>query len=118
LGGAQQLGYAIHVETQGSVGAGTPLTAEQIAEADVVLIAADREVDRARFAGKRVLVSNTNPPSPAAGIDRGAGRGRSPGRGRQRRCAHRPPRQRACRALQAPDDRRRSCCPSWWRAGC
>lgn len=59
--GARQLGYDIHVETQGSVGAGNPLTAEQIAEADVVLIAADREVDRARFAGKRVLVSNTKP---------------------------------------------------------
>jgi len=59
--GARQLGYDIHVETQGSVGAGNPLTAEQIAEADVVLIAADREVDRARFAGKRVLISNTKP---------------------------------------------------------
>src|SRR5204863_101432 len=51
--GARQLGYDIHVETQGSVGAGNPLTPEQIAEADVVVIAADREVDRARFAGKR-----------------------------------------------------------------
>ena len=59
--GARQLGYVIHVETQGSVGAGNPLTPEQIAEADVVLIAADREVDRARFAGKRLLVSNTKP---------------------------------------------------------
>ncbi|MDQ1156025.1 PTS system fructose-specific IIC component [Sphingomonas sp. SORGH_AS 950] len=59
--GARQLGYDIHVETQGSVGAGNPLTPGQIAEADVVLIAADREVDRARFAGKRVLVSNTKP---------------------------------------------------------
>jgi PTS system fructose-specific IIC component len=43
------------------VGAGNPLTAEEIAQADVVLIAADREVDRSRFAGKRVLVSNTKP---------------------------------------------------------
>ncbi|WP_294239078.1 PTS fructose transporter subunit IIC [uncultured Sphingomonas sp.] len=59
--GARQLGYDIHVETQGSVGAGNPLTPEQIAEADVVVIAADREVDRARFAGKRVLVSSTKP---------------------------------------------------------
>ena len=59
--GARQLGYDIHVETQGSVGAGNPLTPEQIAEADVVIIAADREVDRARFAGKRVLASNTKP---------------------------------------------------------
>jgi len=59
--GARQLGHAIHVETQGSVGAGNPLTPEQIAEADVVVIAADREVDRTRFAGKRVLVSSTKP---------------------------------------------------------
>ena len=59
--GARQLGHDIHVETQGSVGAGNPLTPEQIAAAEVVVIAADREVDRARFAGKRVLVSNTKP---------------------------------------------------------
>jgi PTS system fructose-specific IIC component len=59
--GADQLGHAIRVETQGSVGAGTPLTAQEIAQADVVIIAADREVDRARFAGKRVFASNTKP---------------------------------------------------------
>ncbi|NMN05075.1 MULTISPECIES: fructose-specific PTS transporter subunit EIIC [unclassified Novosphingobium] len=59
--GAAELGHAIRVETQGSVGAGTPLTAQEIAEAHVVIIAADREVDRARFAGKRVFASNTKP---------------------------------------------------------
>ncbi|MEP9400484.1 fructose-specific PTS transporter subunit EIIC [Sphingomonas sp. VNH70] len=59
--GAKQLGYPIRVETQGSVGAGTPLTDEEIANAEIVLIAADREVDRARFAGKRVFTSNTKP---------------------------------------------------------
>lgn len=59
--GAVQLGYDMRVETQGSVGAGTPLTAEEIAAADVVIIAADREVDRARFAGKRVFASSTKP---------------------------------------------------------
>lgn len=59
--GARQLGYEIHVETQGSVGAGTPLTSEQIAGADVVIIAADREVDRGRFAGKRVFAGGTKP---------------------------------------------------------
>jgi len=59
--GARQLGYDIRVETQGSVGAGNPLTIEEIAAADVVLIAADREVDRARFAGKRVFSSGTKP---------------------------------------------------------
>jgi len=59
--GAEELGVSIRVETQGSVGAGTPLTAQEIAQADVVIIAADREVDRARFAGKRVFASNTKP---------------------------------------------------------
>ncbi|WP_260928085.1 PTS fructose transporter subunit IIC [Novosphingobium sp. 9] len=59
--GARQLGYPIRVETQGSVGAGTPLTEREIAEADVIIIAADREVDRARFAGKRVFSSSTKP---------------------------------------------------------
>uniref|UniRef100_UPI0037499296 fructose PTS transporter subunit IIB n=1 Tax=uncultured Novosphingobium sp. TaxID=292277 RepID=UPI0037499296 len=59
--GARQLGYDIRVETQGSVGAGNALTPEEIAAADVVLIAADREVDRARFRGKRVCSSSTKP---------------------------------------------------------
>lgn len=59
--GARQLGYAIRVETQGSVGAGNPLAPEEIAAADIVLIAADREVDRSRFAGKRVFASSTKP---------------------------------------------------------
>ncbi len=59
--GARQLGYDIRVETQGSVGAGNALTPEEIAAADVVLIAADREVDRARFVGKRVFSSSTKP---------------------------------------------------------
>jgi len=59
--GARQLHYPIRIETQGSVGAGNPLTVEEIAQAEVVLIAADREVDRSRFAGKRVFISNTKP---------------------------------------------------------
>ena len=58
---AAALGHELRVETQGSVGAGTPLTPEEIAAADIVLIAADREVDRGRFAGKRVFASGTKP---------------------------------------------------------
>ncbi|MFT8645237.1 PTS fructose transporter subunit IIC [Gluconacetobacter sp.] len=58
---ARQLGYTLRVETQGSVGAGTPLTDAEIAEADLVLIAADREVDRSRFGGKRVYVTGAKP---------------------------------------------------------
>lgn len=58
---ARQLGYTLRVETQGSVGAGNPLTDAEIAEADLVLIAADREVDRSRFGGKRVYVTGAKP---------------------------------------------------------
>ena len=49
---AKEAGHTIAVETQGAAGA-TPLTDEQIAEADVVILAADVEVrNRERFAGK------------------------------------------------------------------
>jgi PTS system fructose-specific IIC component len=58
---APALGHSIRVETQGSVGAQTPLTAQEIAEADLVLIAADKQVDLSRFAGKRVFQSGTKP---------------------------------------------------------
>ncbi|MCY1400770.1 PTS system fructose-specific EIIB'BC component [compost metagenome] len=56
---AGQLGYALQVETQGSVGARNPLSAEAIAEADVVLLAADIEVATERFAGKRIFRCGT-----------------------------------------------------------
>lgn len=61
LEGAKALNIPIRVETQGSVGSGTPLTEQEIKEADLVIIAADREVDRSRFAGKRLYVSKTKP---------------------------------------------------------
>ncbi len=56
---AEALGHAIRVETQGSVGARDTLTAAEIASADIVLIAADTGVDRARFSGKRVYATTT-----------------------------------------------------------
>ncbi|GEP03313.1 fructose-specific PTS transporter subunit EIIC [Methylobacterium oxalidis] len=56
---AQALGHEVRVETQGSVGARDALTAPEIAAADIVLIAADTGVDRARFSGKRVYATNT-----------------------------------------------------------
>jgi PTS system fructose-specific IIC component len=58
---APALGYSIRVETQGSVGAQTPLTAQEIVEADLVLIAADKQVDLSRFGGKLVFQSGTKP---------------------------------------------------------
>ncbi|GAA5233256.1 PTS fructose transporter subunit IIBC [Verticiella sediminum] len=56
---AQKLGYGLKVETQGSVGARDPLSAQDIADADVVLLATDIEVDTVRFAGKRVYHCGT-----------------------------------------------------------
>ncbi|MCP1624861.1 PTS fructose-like transporter subunit IIB [Pseudomonas nitroreducens] len=56
---AQQMGIELRVETQGSVGARNPLTAEEVAAADVVLLAADIEVNPERFAGKRIFRCGT-----------------------------------------------------------
>lgn len=56
---AQKLGWDLKVETRGSVGARNPLAAEDIAAADVVLLAADIEVGTERFAGKRIFRCGT-----------------------------------------------------------
>lgn len=53
------LGHEIRVETQGSVGAQDRLTEEEIAAADVVILACDIEVDPTRFAGKRIHRTST-----------------------------------------------------------
>jgi PTS system fructose-specific IIC component len=55
---AAEMGVTIKVETQGSVGAKNVLTAEEVAHAKGVIIAADKNVDRARFGGKQVLSTN------------------------------------------------------------
>ncbi|MFH8789569.1 fructose-specific PTS transporter subunit EIIC [Streptomyces roseoverticillatus] len=52
---AQALGHAMKVETQGSIGAENVLSDREIAEADGIIVAADKDVDLTRFAGKRVL---------------------------------------------------------------
>ncbi|WP_244745902.1 PTS fructose-like transporter subunit IIB [Paraburkholderia terricola] len=57
--GAKSLGHDIHVETQGSVGAQNTLSDEQIAAADLVVIAADTQVDKSRFRGKRLYETGT-----------------------------------------------------------
>lgn len=51
----QKLGIAVKAETNGSGGAKNVLTAEEIAEADGIIVAADRDVETARFDGKKVL---------------------------------------------------------------
>lgn len=52
---AKEMGVNIRVETNGSEGAGNVLTAEEIARAKGVIVAADKKVDMDRFAGKPVL---------------------------------------------------------------
>ncbi|MFF5707338.1 fructose-specific PTS transporter subunit EIIC [Streptomyces sp. NPDC012794] len=54
---AAELGVDLKVETQGSIGAENALTDNDVREADGIIIAADKEVGRERFAGKRVLVT-------------------------------------------------------------
>lgn len=54
---AKDLGYEIKVETRGSGGAKNVLTAEEIASADGIIVAADTKVPMDRFAGKRVVIT-------------------------------------------------------------
>lgn len=57
---AKQLGFEIKVETRGSVGAKNQLTDAEISAADLVIIAADIEVDLARFEGKKLYKTSTS----------------------------------------------------------
>lgn len=52
---ADRLGVQMKVETQGSIGAENVLSDNDVRDADAVIIAADKEVDLERFAGKKVL---------------------------------------------------------------
>ena len=56
---ARKRGEWIKVETRGSVGAKNTLSNEEIAAADLVIIAADIEVDLSRFKGKRLYKTST-----------------------------------------------------------
>ena len=57
---AAEMGFTLKAETQGSAGAKNVLTAEEIAHAEGIIIAADKNVDRARFAGKQVYSTNVS----------------------------------------------------------
>ncbi|OUZ11975.1 PTS fructose transporter subunit IIC [Aeromicrobium sp. PE09-221] len=52
---AEQRGIEIRVETHGQVGLENGLTPEEIERADGVIIAADKDVDQKRFAGKPLV---------------------------------------------------------------
>lgn len=58
---AKKRGWWSKVETRGSVGVGNELTAEDIASADIVFVAADIDVDLSKFAGKLMYRTKTGP---------------------------------------------------------
>ncbi|SGZ07215.1 PTS fructose transporter subunit IIBC [Moritella viscosa] len=55
----KRLGHTIKVETRGSVGAKNQLSSTEITAADIVIIAADIDIDLARFDGKKVYKTST-----------------------------------------------------------
>ncbi len=55
----QRIWWWVKVETRGSVGAGNAITPEEVAAADLVIVAADIEVDLAKFAGKPMYRTST-----------------------------------------------------------
>jgi PTS system fructose-specific IIC component len=56
---AKKRGWWVKVETRGSVGAGNAITPEEAEQADLVLVAADIEVDLSKFAGKPMYRTST-----------------------------------------------------------
>ena len=56
---AKKRGLWVKVETRGSVGAGNAITPEEVEAADLVIVAADIEVDLAKFAGKPMYRTTT-----------------------------------------------------------
>ena len=54
----EEMGYLLKAETNGADGAKNVLTAEEIGKADGIIIAADKNVEMARFDGKPVLVTS------------------------------------------------------------
>ena len=56
---AKDMGLNIKVEKDGSAGAKDPLTSAEIADADVIIIACDKNIDMGRFDGKEVIVTST-----------------------------------------------------------
>ncbi|WP_291973266.1 PTS fructose transporter subunit IIBC [Candidatus Symbiopectobacterium sp.] len=56
---AKKRGWWVKVETRGSVGAGNSITSEEVEQADLVIVAADIEVDLSKFAGKKMYRTST-----------------------------------------------------------
>lgn len=56
---AKKRGWWVKVETRGSVGAGNEITSQEVAAADLVVVAADIEVDLDKFTGKPMYRTTT-----------------------------------------------------------
>ena len=57
---AEKNGLSIKVETDGSGGAKNVLTSAEIKDADVIIVAADKNVEMGRFNGKKVIKASTS----------------------------------------------------------
>ncbi|MBV8225928.1 MAG: PTS fructose-like transporter subunit IIB, partial [Verrucomicrobia bacterium] len=57
---SELLGHQIKVETQGSAGTKNQLSEEDVAEADVIVLATDIRVDTARFEGKPIYETHSS----------------------------------------------------------
>jgi PTS system fructose-specific IIC component len=60
--GAAELGYRIKVETNGSIGVKNSPSAAEIAESAAIMVTSDKQVDMARFAGKRLIETGVKEP--------------------------------------------------------
>ncbi|MFM5048305.1 fructose-specific PTS transporter subunit EIIC [Aeromonas veronii] len=59
---AKELGYEVKVETNGSIGVKNSPTTDEIARATAIVVACDKQVDMARFAGKPLIKTGVKAP--------------------------------------------------------
>ena len=59
---AKELGYEVKVETNGSIGVKNSPTEAEIARASAIVVACDKQVDMARFAGKPLIKTGVKAP--------------------------------------------------------
>ncbi|HIF9062245.1 TPA: PTS fructose transporter subunit IIABC [Photobacterium damselae] len=57
-----ELGYEVKVETNGSIGVKNSPTAEEITRAEAIVVSCDKQVDMARFAGKKLIKTGVKAP--------------------------------------------------------
>lgn len=71
---ARERGVRLKVETNGAAGVSDPLSPDDIAHADCIIVAADRAISTARFVGKRVVSVSAQEAirAPGAVLDRAA----------------------------------------------